>query len=83
MSVKTTELGLIMSVPAFCEDGEVLHLDETTQSIRVQMDALGGEIYLATFSLTAAKGMLIALTTWPPLRTFVQELSKTMPPDAG
>lgn len=83
MSVKTTELGLVMSVPAFCEDGEVQHLDEATQSLRIQMNALGGEIYLATFSLTAAKGMLIALTTWPPLRTFVQELNKTVPTDAS
>jgi len=83
MSAKTTELGLVMSVPAFCEDAEMQHVDEATQSIRIQMNALGGEIYLATFSLTAAKGMLIALTTWPPLRPFVQELGKTIPTDTA
>jgi len=83
MSPKKTELGLIMSVPEFCEDIDVQRLDEATQSIRVQMNALGGEIYLATFSVTAAKGMLIALATWPPLRAFAQELGRTMPTDAG
>jgi hypothetical protein len=81
MSGRTTELGVVISVPVSFQKDLAKHTNEATQSIRIQMNALGGEIYLATLSVEAAKGMLTALASWPPLRTFAQELSKTIPTD--
>jgi len=77
MSERITELGLVISVPASFH-GHTTASPSATQSIRVQMNALGGEIYLATLSVEAAKAMLTALGTWPPLHAFLQELSKTV-----
>lgn len=82
MSEQITELGLVISVPASFQ-GRTTACPPDTQSIRVQMNALGGEIYLATLSVEAAKGMLIALGTWPPLHAFLQELSRTAVADAS
>jgi len=82
MSERTTELGLVLTVPASFHGPAAGHTD-ATQTIRVQMNALGGEIYSVTFSVEAAKGMVTALATWPPLRTFLHELSETIAIDAG
>ena len=80
MSERITELGLVISVPASFQGAPADHAEEATQSIRIHMNALGGEVYSVTFSVEAAKGMLTALATWPPLCAFVQELNKKVPP---
>ena len=83
MPERITELGLVIAVPASFQGVSAECAEEATQSIRVHMNALGGEVYSVTLSVEAAKGMLTALATWPPLYGFLRELTKKVPPQEG
>jgi hypothetical protein len=47
-------------------------------TIQVQLDTLGGQVYLMPMSVRAARDMLVALTNWPPA---VEAMQHETPPD--
>jgi hypothetical protein len=46
--------------------------------IQLQLDTLGGQVYMVPLSVRAARDVLVALTNWPPA---IEAMRQERPPD--
>lgn len=69
-------LPLVTAIPAAMENGPFD--DATNPTLQVQMDTLGGQVYLVPLSAAAAVSILKLLSNWQPVQDF---LSGQEPPE--
>jgi hypothetical protein len=70
-------LPLVVRCPTADLMGDVLGAG-VEPTIQVQLDTLGGQVYLIPMSVRAARDMLVALTNWPPaIEAMQQETPQT------
>lgn len=69
-------LPLVTNAPAAARDGAFG--DPNAPTLRVQLDTLGGQIYLVPLSVKAATSILKLLASWPPMQDY---LSGQEPPE--
>jgi hypothetical protein len=70
-------LPLVVRCPAAGEHGDLLG-GGVEPTIQVQLDTLGGQVYLMPLSVRAARDLLVTLTNWPPA---VEAMQQETPPD--
>jgi hypothetical protein len=68
-----TILPLVVRCPAASVQNPAQTGGATEPILTVQMDTLGGQIYLVPLSATAAKTLLVTLASWPPIQDYLSE----------
>ena len=61
-----TILPLVVACPSASPQNQSLIHDANGPILQVQMDTLGGQTYLVTLTVAAAKTLLVVLANWPP-----------------
>jgi hypothetical protein len=71
-------LPLIAKCPAAMLEGAFG--DSNNPTLQVQLDTLSGQVYLVPLSVAAARGLLVVLSNWQPLRDYQSEPESPEPP---
>lgn len=75
-----TFLPLVVSCPGSNTDNPALTGGATEPTLQVQMNTLGGQIYLVPLSVAAAINLLAMLASWQPMQDFLSTQELPAPP---
>jgi len=66
-----TILPLVTRCLGAVADNPALTGGASEPTLQVQLDTLGGQVYLVPLSVAAAKDILVMLSSWPPMQDFL------------
>ena len=73
-----TVLPLISNCPGAMLEGAFGYSNNPT--LQVQLDTPSGQVYLVPLSVAAARGLLVVLSNWQPLRDYLSGSELPEPP---
>ena len=70
------DLGLVIAIHAFAQQGMFGDNQPHTAALRVQLESLGGKSYFLSLTVETARSLILALSNWPPVQDYLLELAQ-------
>jgi hypothetical protein len=73
------DLGLVMAIHAFAQQGMIGDNQPQTAALRVQLETLGGKSYFLSLTVETARSLILGISNWPPVQDYLFELAQPGP----
>jgi hypothetical protein len=74
------DLGLVIAIHAFAQQGMFGDNQPHTAALRVQLESLGGKSYFLSLTVETARSLILAISNWPPVQDYLLELAQPVAP---